>query len=94
MGIEITVTREHPDGMQDGVYWPEERLDLAETLKIFTLNGAKALKIEKEAGTLEVGKLANLIVLDRNLFEIDKSEISETKVLQTWYRGNRVYNAQ
>lgn len=90
-GIEATVTRQHPEGIMKGEYWPEERLTLEETLEIFTINGAKALLIDQEAGTLSVGKNANIIVLNQNLFDIPVNDISETKVEQTWYRGRRVH---
>lgn len=93
-GIEATITRKHPSGKADGVLWPEERLTLEETLRIFTINGAKALLIEDQAGSLEVGKNANIIVLKDNLFDIPAEQIGETTILQTWYKGKKVYNAQ
>ena len=90
-GIEATVSRKHPEGKTDGVYWPEEKLTLEETLKIFTVNGAKALLIDNHAGALKEGYDANLIVLNHNLFQIPVDDISETQVEQTWYRGKLVH---
>ncbi len=72
---------------------PEERLDLPTILAAYTIGGAYASFEEKESGSLEAGKLADLIVLDRNLFEIPPSEISEAKVLATMFEGRIVSGA-
>ncbi|MCF8475017.1 MAG: amidohydrolase family protein, partial [Emcibacter sp.] len=93
-GIEATVTRANPYDKAEGILWSEERLTLAETLKIFTLNGAKALRIDDQAGSLEVGKNANIIILKDNLFDIPTEQIGETIILQTWYKGKKVYSGQ
>ena len=66
---------------------PTERITLPEALAAFTINAAYTNRDEKDTGSLEVGKLANLAVLDRNLFEIPATEISETKVLRHAVRG-------
>ena len=66
-------------------------MDLETALEIVTINGAKALKVEDIAGSIEVGKSADLIVLDRNLFEIPASDIADTQVLATIFEGNTVY---
>jgi len=70
---------------------PHETIDLATALAAFTINSAYVNGIEKETGSIEVGKLADLIVLDRNLFGIPAKEISDTKVLLTLLGGQPVY---
>ena len=68
-----------------------ESLDLDTGLKMMTINGAISLGWEKNLGSIEVGKIANLIVLDRNLFEIPKTQISGTIVLRTVFEGRVVH---
>jgi len=90
--IEVAVTRCDPDlvGPCAKSWIPEERLDLPTILAAYTIGGAYANFEDKESGSLEAGKLADLIVLDRNLFEIPPSEISEAKVLATMFEGRIV----
>ncbi len=68
-----------------------ERLPVREMIRGFTANGAYATFAERETGTLEVGKAADLIVLDRNILEIDPLQIGKAKVLQTYLDGKLVY---
>lgn len=93
-GIEGLVTRRNPAGAFPGVaLWPEQALDLATAVEVFTINAAKAIGLGKEVGSLEVGKSADLIVLDRNIFEGAPELISGTKVLTTYFEGRAVYRA-
>jgi predicted amidohydrolase YtcJ len=100
-GIQTGITRSHPgqtigpdvplkDG-DFGVLGPHERAGLADMIDSFTANGAYALFLEDEAGSLEVGKSADLVVLERNLFEIPVSDIHATRVLLTIFAGRTVY---
>ncbi len=73
------------------VLWPEERVTLEQMIKSFTINGAYANFLEKETGSIEVGKSADMIVLDENLFEIPVNEISKAKVMLTIFGGREVY---
>jgi predicted amidohydrolase YtcJ len=66
-------------------------LPRAAVLRAITLDAAYTLRMEKETGSLEVGKLADLIVLDRNFFEIQPEDIAHIKVLQTMVGGKIVY---
>lgn len=92
--IESLMTRANPFGQRQGEQLgAEQALNLTEALQIFTQNGAKALGRETETGSLETGKSADLIVLDRDLFKIEPSEISGTKVLMTIFQGRLVYTA-
>lgn len=74
--------------------WPEERLDVQEMIRGFTLDAAYAIRAEEETGSLEVGKSADMIVLDRDLLTLDPLEIKDTQVLQTYFMGTLVYRAQ
>jgi len=89
--IETAITRMSSLGDTDKPFMPEERIGLPEALAAFTINAAYTNRDEKNTGSLEVGKLANLAVLDRNLFEIPASEISDTKVLLTLFEGKPVH---
>jgi len=70
-----------------------ERLTLEQVVKASTYNGAYAEYLEDELGSIEVGKLADLIVLDRNVFEIDVEDIANLEVLMTLFEGNVVFDA-
>jgi predicted amidohydrolase YtcJ len=68
-----------------------ERVDLATMIDAYTINGAYTIKLEDRQGSIEVGKRADLVVLDRNLFEIDPYEISDANVTMTVFDGRTVY---
>ncbi len=70
----------------------DESIDLPAALQAMTLNGAFAVGREASSGSLQAGKYANFIVLDRNLFDIPIAEISETRVLRTVFEGKTVYS--
>lgn len=90
-GIEAMVSRRDPYGKHPGELWAPQAVSLPEALKIYTLNGAKALKLEQVTGSISVGKSADFIVLDRNLFEIPTDAISDTQTLVTYFEGQPVY---
>ena len=92
-GIEAMVSRRDPYGKRPGALWPEQAIDLATTLRIFIINGAVAGKQADRTGSLEVGKAADFIVLDRNLFNIPVEEIGDTQVLLTVIDGAAVYRS-
>jgi len=90
-GIEVAVTHREPD-KGDGPPWlPQERIALPDAIEAYTIRGAYLDFTEKETGSIEVGKAADLVVLDRNLFEIPASKIHEVKVLLTFLEGREVY---
>lgn len=70
---------------------PAQRVDLETALEIVTINGAHTMELEKVTGSIEVGKDADMIVLNRNLFKIPIEKIHETKVLRTVLKGKTVY---
>ena len=85
--METAITRMGAVGETKTPLMPEERIALPEALAAFTINAAYTNRDEKNTGSLEVGKRANLAVLDRNLFDIPPTEISDTKVLRHAVRG-------
>ena len=92
-GVEAMVTRRDPYGIAAGALWPEQAIDLAAAIRIFTINGAVAAKRADKTGSLEIGKSADFIILDQNIFQIPVEDISETRVLSTVVSGKEVYNS-
>ncbi len=90
-GIESMVTRAHPAAAVPGTLWPEQAISLAEAVRIYTLNGAKALRLGHMTGTISAGKYADFIVLDQDIFNAPVTAVSETRVLQTWFMGEQVH---
>ena len=89
--IEALVTRRNPYTNSDEALWPEQAITLEQALKIFTLDGAKAYRLEELTGSIEVGKSADLIVLNQNLFEVPIESVSETMIDQTFFEGKVVF---
>lgn len=91
-GMEGLVTRKNPSGEFPGeALWPEQAIDIATALEIFTINSARAIGMADTVGSLEVGKSADFIVLDRNVLEAPADEIADTKVSATWFEGKVVH---
>jgi len=89
--IEVAVTRMGAAGETKEPFIPEERIDLPEALAAFTINAAYVNFQEDKTGSIEAGKLADLIVLDRNLFTIKPEAISDAKVVLTLLGGRPVH---
>jgi len=89
--IEVALTRRGPDDAPGGAWLPEERADLETMLRAYTVNGAWLCRDEKARGSLEAGKAADIVVLDRDLFEVPVHEISRVKVLLALLDGRPVY---
>ena len=90
-GIYAAVTRQDMEGYPTEGFLPEERLSVYEALCMYTKNVPYATGQESVLGTLEIGKFADLTVLEKNLFKIDKKEIKDVKVEQTYVAGNCVF---
>jgi predicted amidohydrolase YtcJ len=75
------------------VFLPEERLDLPTALAAFTMGSAYVNHLDDRTGSIEVGKLADLAVIDRDLFEHPVDEIGDASVVQTFVEGERVFAA-
>jgi len=93
-GIQTAVTRQTSEGLPKDGFVPSERLSVAEAVRGYTLGAAFAGFRENTEGSLEPGKLADLIILSQNLFEIGSHKIDETKVLTTVVGGRVVFQSQ
>lgn len=91
VGIEGMVTRRNPLGEIPGALWPEQAIDLASSVRTYTLNSAKAMGLGSKTGSIELGKSADLIILDRNLFKIPIEQVHQTKVIRTYFQGKQVF---
>ncbi|RJG13897.1 amidohydrolase [Pseudomonas cavernicola] len=74
-----------------GVLNSAESIDRESMFYAYTINAAKALRLEQQIGSLAPGKQADLIVLDRDVFKVSDKELSDTQVLQTFFAGKQVY---
>jgi len=90
-GLQGMITRRNPKGAYPGALWPEQALDLATVIEIYTRNPARAMGLGDITGSIEPGKSADLIVLDRNLFECAPDDLAGAKVLETYHEGRKVY---
>ena len=91
--IETAVRRQDPFAEGGRVLGENEEIDLATALEMYTRNASYIMRLENKTGSIEVGKRADLIVLDRNLFEIPATEINEAQVHLTMMDGRTVFDA-
>jgi predicted amidohydrolase YtcJ len=103
MGMEFGITRAandvvmeientNPDDLKyKEPLWPEESVSLEQMIRSFTYNGAYANFLDHVTGSIEVGKSADLIIIDSNLFEIPIGEIGQSKVVYTLFQGKPVF---
>ncbi len=93
LAIEVSVTRLGPDGDTTEPLLPSEAIDLATAIRAATLGSAYGNFLDEETGSIELGKLADLIVIDKNLFDIPARDISEARVMLTLFEGESVYGS-
>lgn len=92
MGLAAAVSREDPSGNPPGGWLPEQKLSLVEAFGAFTRGAAYASFAEDRIGTLEKGRFADFVFIDRDLFgEITPAQIRATQVLETWVAGKKVW---
>lgn len=90
-GIYSAVMRRTLDGRHPDGWFPEQRISLEEAIKGYTLNGALVEFSEAYKGSIEAGKLADLVVLTRNIFAVPPEEILDAKVKTTIFNGKIIY---
>jgi predicted amidohydrolase YtcJ len=93
-GIYAAVTRQTVDGKNPYGWIPEEKISVENAIKCYTLNAAYASFEEKIKGSIEVGKLADFVVLGDDILVIDPDEIKDVKVTMTIFDGEIVYNSE
>jgi predicted amidohydrolase YtcJ len=91
MGIYAAVTRRTFDGKRPQGWVPEQKITVAEAVRAFTMGSAYASGDEKVKGSIEVGKLADLVVLSADIFKSDPVEIEKAKVVMTIFDGKVIY---
>jgi predicted amidohydrolase YtcJ len=89
--IETAITRQNPITNSGPVLGKNEEIDLRSALEMYTRNAAFIMRLDSVSGSLEVGKRADLIVIDRDLFKIPAFEINEARVQQTMMDGVEVF---
>jgi predicted amidohydrolase YtcJ len=93
IGLHAAVTRQFADGTPAGGWHPEERITMAQAIELYTLGSAYAEFAETRKGSIAPGKLADLVMLSRDLFTIPPGEILGTKPVMTIVGGKVVYEA-
>jgi len=93
-GIYASVTRQTVDGKYPNGWIPEEKLSVEDAIKCYTLNAAYASFEEKIKGSIEIGKLADLVVLSDDILSIDPSDIKNVQVEKTIFNGEIVYEKE
>ncbi|HPI36891.1 MAG TPA: amidohydrolase [Ignavibacteriaceae bacterium] len=91
LGIYAAVTRRTLDGKNPGGWLPEQKLTVEEAVKCYTINNAYASFDEKVKGSIEPGKLADLVVLSDDIFTIAPENIRNVKVIMTIFDGKVIY---
>ena len=92
-GLYAAVTRQSRNGLPENGWYADQALTRAEALHSFTLAAAYAAHQEDRLGSLEPGKWADFIIIDRDYFTVPASEIDDIQVLETWVGGKRVFRA-
>jgi predicted amidohydrolase YtcJ len=91
LAIEVGITRQDPYSNDGPILNANERVSLETMLEAYTINGAYTMKLDEKQGSIEVGKRADLVLINKNLFELDPYEISDAYVTMTIFDGQTIY---
>jgi len=91
LGIYAAVTRQTVTGQPEGGWFPQERIPIEEAIRYYTLNNAYATFEENIKGSIKEGKLADLVVLDRDILSLPPQELLKAQVVYTLFDGKIVY---
>ncbi len=92
MGIYAAVTRSTLDGSHPDGWIPGQKISVEDAIKCYTINNAYASFEENEKGSITPGKLADFVVLDKDILKMDPQEIKTTKVIMTVFDGEIIFN--
>ena len=92
-GVQNALTRQTAEGEPAGGWIPQERISLEDAIQGYTLGAAFAGRREKTEGSLEPGKVADLIILSKDLFKIEPPDVLNEEVLVTMVGGKVVYES-
>ena len=90
-GLSAAVSRQDINGQPPGGWYPEQRVTMAQALSAYTRGSAYAGFAEQKIGSLEPGKWADFILVDRDPTKVDAQNLARTQVLQTWIGGKKVF---
>ncbi len=93
-GMQLAVTRQDFDGQPPNGWIPQLRVSLEDAVQAYTLGGAYAMHREHDEGSIEVGKLADMILVSQNIFTINPHKIGETKVKTLVVGGKVIYEGK
>lgn len=93
-GMHAAVTRQQRDGQPADGWYPEERISIEQAVWGYTMGNAIVSGQQRALGSLSPGKLADLVVLDRDILEIPADEILDTQVVMTLFDGEIVYKSE
>jgi len=90
--MQATVTRQDPlDPENEMVLNEKHKMTIPQVIQMYTINGAHVMYLEEITGSIEDGKSADFIVIDKNIFDVPENQIKDIKILQTFFEGNEVY---
>jgi predicted amidohydrolase YtcJ len=92
MTLEAAVTRKRPGYPNDPTFVARQKVTLAQAIQCYTYNGAYQLRMEDQVGSIAVGKKADLVFLEKDLFKVPPETIHSTKVVQTMMDGRVTHN--
>lgn len=93
VGLAGMVSRTHPLGMFEGSVGIDQKITLNQALPLFTTNAARSMGLDHRIGSLQTGKSADFIVLEKSIFEVDVEELARTEVLMTVFEGKIVHQS-